>query len=150
MSEPGAGGAFRFWRGWLILAAGSQIPFGLGLAFPGLDRVLPFYHRAMCRALWGAETVPDAARVLHDWLLAVLGATLAGWGLLLAWIAWVPLGRRERWAWNAAAASLAIWFLPDTAMSAFHGVWPNVWFNLAALVALGLPLAALRRETRAA
>lgn len=139
---------FRFWRNWLLAAGAAQVPFGLALAFLGLERILPAYHRAMCRAIWDGPTVPETARLFHDWLFAVLGATLAGWGALVAWIAYGPLARGERWAWRAVAASLLLWFVPDTAMSAYYGVRPNVWFNLAALAALGAPLLGLRREMR--
>lgn len=139
---------FRFWRNWLLAAAAAQVPFGLALAILGLERVFPAYHRAMCRALWGDPAVPEAARLFHDWLFAVLGATLAGWGLLVAWIAHGPLARGERWAWRAVAASLLVWFVPDTAMSVYYDVRPNVWFNLAALAVLGTPLLGMRRDMR--
>jgi hypothetical protein len=56
--------------------------------------------------------------------------------------------RRERWARNAIVASLVVWFPLDTIASAAAGVWVNVWFNVAALMALTPPLVATRAAFR--
>jgi hypothetical protein len=77
---------------------------------------------------------------------AVLGGVLAGWAVLLIAILAGPFTRRERWAWRAIAASLAVWFVADTAASLGSGFWQNAVLNTAILAGFLPPLAATRRS----
>ena len=84
--------------------------------------------------------MPENALRFQAWIYGVLGATIAGWGTLIAFWAWYPFRIRERWAWNGLALSVGIWFTADTLISVMFGVVFNVLVNAIALILLVLPL----------
>jgi hypothetical protein len=84
----------------------------------------------------------------QGWAYGVWGATVAGFGVLAAFVARVPFRARRRWARDALVAAIAVWFVLDSGLSAMHGVWFNVAFNSAVLIALAVPLGATWREFR--
>jgi hypothetical protein len=89
--------------------------------------------------------MPAEATAFQAWIYGVLGATMLGWGVAVVGLVRVPFARREAWSWNTLVAALALWFVLDTSLSAWHGVMPNVGINTAFAVVLGLPLAMTRR-----
>jgi len=129
--------------GWWFLLIGflGQVPLGLSVAFGYRWSIWGWHRRRMAEALWGTATIPAEAWPVADQLLAMLGATMACWGLAMAFVVAVPLRRREPWAWWCVASSALLWFTVDTGLSAAHGVWVNVAFNCAAGVMIGAPMA---------
>jgi hypothetical protein len=91
--------------------------------------------------------IPSAAIPWVDHMTAVLGATLAAWAVALAWVAFGPIRRGERWAFACVVTSLLAWFPLDTLVSWSQGAMVNVAFNVAALVSI-LPLLALAWRAR--
>jgi hypothetical protein len=86
---------------------------------------------------------PDAADAsFRSWVFGAWGATVGGWGLLVAFVAAGPFRRGEPWSWWAIAAGTTLWFVLDTSVSLVHGVGANVALNvvLAALVAVPLAM----------
>jgi hypothetical protein len=77
----------------------------------------------------------------------VLGATMAGWGVLLGFILWRPFGERRRWAWWAVATSLGVWFALDTGLSCVSGYWENALLNTVVVAAFVPALGATYRST---
>jgi hypothetical protein len=75
----------------------------------------------------------------------VPGAVTAAWGVTLTFVVRNPFAARERWAWNAAALAVALWFVLDSGASAWLGVWPNVVLNAASVAPFVIALAATRR-----
>jgi len=138
---------FRFWQRWLFWASVSTAVLGVLLVFFD-TRFLPLFPEAMNEAFWGASTMPDEVVDYHRFTHAVVGATVASWAAILAFIAHYPFRAREPWAWWCVFVSLAIWFPLDTAMSLYFGAWPNAIFNLSALVFLGTPLVFTFRDFR--
>lgn len=137
---------FRFWQAWLFYVSVGVVVFGVLLAFLTPKRLLPPYHAAVNRALWGRSDLPPDVVDFHGFIFAVLGATMASQAALQAFLARYPFSRRERWAWWAVLAGMLIWFPLDTARSLYWGVWPNAVFNLFAFLAVVVPLAATRRD----
>jgi hypothetical protein len=130
---------------WWALIGGfvAQIGLGLSVAF-GYGSPLWHWHRSrMAQALLGVADVPEALAPFVAQLAAMLGATMACWGLSMALVTAIPLRRRAPWAWWCVAGSAALWFGVDTALSASHGAWVNVAFNVAAGIMMGVPLAIL-------
>ena len=78
----------------------------------------------------------------------MLGATVAGWGVFMAFIAHYPFRRRERWAWWCLVTGLLVWYLPDTALSLVYAPF-NAAFNSLLLVNFGLPLLFTRHDFKA-
>ena len=134
------------WRWWLVLVSLAVCAFGLALALAGTSGPFEFFTQRIDPLFWGQTGPPPGAAAFQRWVYGAWGATVAGWGLMMAFVAWVPLGRGEKWARNAWAVSLALWFVLDTFYSLYCGVWINILFNLALLVAMGLPLVFIWRR----
>jgi hypothetical protein len=79
----------------------------------------------------------------------VLGAVMAGWSLLMLLIVRGPLKEGASWAPRFLLLALALWFVLDTGMSFVLGFPTHALFNVPFALALGIPLLALRRATRA-
>ena len=92
--------------------------------------------------------MPAEVVTYHRFMHAVLGATIASWAVVLAFVAHHPFRAREPWAWWCFFFALLAWFPLDTAMSLYFGVWPNAVFNVVALVFLGVPLVFTRSAFR--
>jgi hypothetical protein len=86
-----------------------------------------------------ASTFGTEARVLN----AVCGGMLAGWGVLLYWMAAGPVARGDRQARQAYVLSAGVWFVIDSSASLAAG-WPgNAAMNVMFLAGLLGPLAAM-------
>ncbi len=135
---------FRFWQQWLFWACVSTVLLGVTLTFFD-TRLLPGFPQAMNRILWGTPDMPAEVATYHRFVHAVLGATIASWATVLAFVAYHPFRSRERWAWWCILVALVVWFPLDTALSLYFGLWPNAVFNVAALLFIGTPLIFTRR-----
>ena len=98
------------------------------------------FNRQIDPAFWKAGTVDGATRQFQAWIYAVWGATIAGWGIFMSFIVHYPFNRKERWSWNCLVLGLLTWFILDTSLSVFHGVYFNVIFNSALIIVVGLPV----------
>lgn len=103
-------------------------------------QLFDLFNRQIDPAFWGANTIDNAARHFQHWLYGVWGATIAGWGIILSFIAHYPYSKRERWARNSLVIALAIWFVLDTSLSIFYKVYFNAAFNTVLLILAGLPI----------
>lgn len=131
----------RWGRRLLFLGFVVQVPLGMSIAF-GYRTPLWAWHRTrMAVSLGGTNDVPAAAVPYVDQLMGMLGATMACWGLAMAVLVAIPMRRGERWAVWCIFASSVLWFVVDTGLSAHHGVMVNVWFNVAAMAMISVPLA---------
>lgn len=127
----------------LLLGFGMQVPLGLSVAL-GYGGPLWAWHRDRTAVeLSGtAELGPQALALAEQ-----LAAAMACWALSMLFVVHGPLRRGEPWAWWCVAASSALWFAVDTALSAHHGAWTNVGFNASAGVLIALPLLLCRPGT---
>lgn len=138
-----------WWR-WLFVVSLVGVLFGVMMVVaPGVLKPLsqPAYDSFFPTDRYSELAPEDVA--FQDWLYGVLGATMAGWCLILSFIAYYPFRAGERWAWQALAIAVAVWYLLDTGTSWLHGVTVNVVFNTGLLIAFGVPLVASRRLFRA-
>lgn len=102
----------------------GTLAFGVLLwAAPGATR------RLFSFLLYGDAGAIDAwPAVVRDYVTlqhAVLGALMTGWMVALLLV----LRRPAVAPATVAAVSVAAWYLPDTALSAWLGAWPNVALN---------------------
>lgn len=132
--------AFWFWQKWLLLVSVFITAFGLALALGSRSGMFAFFMSRVEPAFWGAAGPGEAGSAFQGWVYGAWGATVAGWGLTLAFLAAVPFKRRETWARNCLALGLGLWFVVDTFFSLYYGVWINALLNLVLLVAAGLPV----------
>jgi hypothetical protein len=80
----------------------------------------------------------------------VLGAVMFGWSLAVWGLVIGPVRRREPWAWNTVALSMAGWFIADSTLSIVNGYGENAILNAAFAVLFGVPLAGMRNELQPA
>jgi hypothetical protein len=132
-----------FWYRWLQGVTGGTILFGLAMAaLPETTRQgfsLMVYGEAGALAAFGPGVQPYL-RLAH----AVMGSVMVGWGLALWLTLRGPFRRGERHGRDVFAISLIGWFVPDTAVSLWTGLWPNAVLNLVFGLAFAVPLIATR------
>lgn len=131
---------FSFWRRWLQCVSAASALFGLFFLLAPDASVLSGYHQQVIDSFHG-EGAPAGALAQQRWAIAVIGSAMLGWGILLTWVATVPFGRRERWAWQAITVSVLAWVAGDSIVSHRAGVSLEVLWNAIAIVLIALPLA---------
>jgi hypothetical protein len=135
------------WSGWLTAVAVAVAAFGVFMSLFGgtpLFGPIDFFYDP---SFWPGSA-PAVVTDYQAWVYGVWGATLAGWGIVLVFIARGPFAAGEAWAWRAVALGTAVWFVLDTLASLMHGVLPNVILNVVVLVLVAIPLWGSRREFR--
>jgi hypothetical protein len=136
---------FAFWIRWLIVASAGVVVFGLMLAFfPNMPLLGPINDQL--ETVFALDPPSPGFHPFQHWIYGAWGATIAGWGLLVSFTVWLPLRKKERWAWYGLAASLLFWYLLDTAISLSYGVTDNAILNTVVLIFLGLPLFMIGRD----
>lgn len=138
--------SFSFWQRWLLVVSLVIVAFGLLLALFNQTPVFDFlFNNQINPVFWGTEPLAAQAVMFQKWIYGVLGATVTGWGVAIAFIAHHPFRRKERWAWNCLATGMLVWFIADTSISLYFKVVFNAAFNILLLVAIFLPLLFTRR-----
>jgi len=140
--------SFSFWQKWLSIAAGAVVAIGLFLALTGFLPYSEPVNRLINQTFWPGRAVSVETSDFQRWVYGILGATVAGWGVLLLFVARVPFKKKERWSRQAILVCLAVWFPLDTALSLYHGVYLNAAFNATLAMAIGLPAAITGRFFR--
>ncbi|MEW6516399.1 MAG: hypothetical protein AB1439_05775 [candidate division FCPU426 bacterium] len=136
----------KIFKTWLLVLSLLLAVFGLALAFFNQSPLFDvLFNRNIDPVFWAAASLPSEASRFQAWAYGVLGATCAGWGVLLAfWVRFVfPLGKS--WVFWGTLTSLMVWFATDTWLSCAFGVFFNAWFNTAFMLLFLIPLLGLRR-----
>ena len=137
-----------FYRRWLVAVGLLLTGFGLLMALISGTSWFDPLRDLVTPAFW-PHAPTDAATVgFEAWAFGVWGATIAGWGVTVTFLAQLGIGRREPWAWHALAIGTVLWFVLDTGVSLVHGVMANVAINAVILVLVAVPLGATRSQFR--
>lgn len=137
---------FNFWQKWLLFVGIYLTMFGLVLAFFNQSSILDFlFNNNINPVFWAGISIPENTVPFQSWIYGVLGATVSGWGIFIAFLAYYPFKAREKWAWNCLALGIGVWFISDTAISAYYHVTFNVVFNAILVLLLGIPLIFTRK-----
>lgn len=137
---------FSFWQRWLFVVGIGVAAFGILMALLSGTPLFDLFNRQVDPAFWSTNAVGDVARQFQHWIYGVWGATIAGWGIFLTYIARYPFKRKEQWSRNCLVFGLLVWFVLDTLLSVFYKVYFNAAFNTALLILAGLPLVFTRKE----
>jgi hypothetical protein len=136
-----------FWRllsvRWLYLATLGHFLAGLLMALSGGSMLFSHYNQSALETF--ALDTNQSAVSLQIWWLAIFGATLQAFSVLLAALIYLGNKFRERNVWLLILVAILIWAPQDIYFSAMQGIWLNVWVDLAALVSLLPPLIFLMR-----
>lgn len=129
------------WITWLQVVLAVLLAYALVLVFAGsvagqLFSALGFGPSASIDS--------DAVRVYLKLPFMVLGAVLVGWAVTMIQIVRGPLRDGSPWARTILLRAVAVWFVLDTGMSLVLGFPTHALFNLLFVIALGIPLLALR------
>jgi len=138
--------SFSFWQRWLFVVGVIVSVFGVMMALLSGTPLFDLFNRQIDPAFWSTNTVGDATKQFQQWIYGVWGATIAGWGIILTYIARYPFSKKERWAWNCLVFGLLVWFVLDTSLSVFYKVYFNAAFNTALLILVMLPVVFTRKE----
>ncbi|HDL42280.1 MAG TPA: hypothetical protein ENG98_04625 [Actinobacteria bacterium] len=138
---------FRFWQRWLLFASIYLVLFGLVLALGSRTSLMDVvFNDRIDAVFWPEGNIPENAVTFRAWVYGVLGATVTGWGIFMAFLAHYPFKARERWSWNGFVVSLSVWYVVDTAVSVYFEVLFNVFVNTAIIVVFAIPLAFTRKD----
>lgn len=116
---------FLFWQQWLFFSSLLFALFGIVLAFFGNNPLFEPYHQMLAQIFFREDSIPPATRKLYTFIMGPMGATIASSYLLLAYIARYPFRRKEKWARNAIVVAFGVWFIADSAVAIFYGVYPH-------------------------
>jgi hypothetical protein len=137
---------FFFWQRWLFVVGLGIAAFGILMAFLSGTPIFDLFNRQIDPAFWGTGSSLDSIRPFQQWVYGIWGATIAGWGVFVTFVAHYPFRNKEKWAWNCLVLGLLVWFVLDTVLSIFHKVYFNVAFNTTLLILAGLPAIFTRKE----
>jgi|WetSurMetagenome_2_1015567.scaffolds.fasta_scaffold257611_2 hypothetical protein len=136
----------RLWDTWMLAVGWILVVFGILLAFANQTRLFDVvFNNQVNTVFWSSPMAPESVVSFQRFVYGVLGMTVAGWGVFFIYVARYPFRRRERWAWTCIFAGITLWFIPDTAISAYFGVTVNVALNITIALLVYVPLIATRR-----
>ena len=138
--------SYSFWLKWLFVVGVVICVFGIVMAFFNGTVLFRPFDSQINPVFWGDENVDSTIKEYQQWIMGVLGATMASWGILVLFIAHYPFRRKERWSWNCLMLGLLIWFLIDSSISLYFRVYFNAIFNSALFVLVILPLVFTRKQ----
>lgn len=132
---------FHFWQKWLYYSSLFFVFVGILVALFNESIFFELWNRGAAQLFGTNGTLSSDVLSFKEFILGPLGGTISGNYMLLAFVAKYPFKRKEKWAWQAATASLLIWFLIDTSISFYHSAYFNILLiNIFTLVVQGLPL----------
>jgi hypothetical protein len=138
---------FTFWQRWLFITSIVFALFGIVFAFWGDSPFLQVYNRALAQNFYGADKFPADAEPFRDFSYGPIGGCILCCYVLLAYIAWYPFQRKEKWAWWATFFAFAGWVILDSAGCLRHGFYFQIYaVNAFSILVKTLPLAFTWRD----
>jgi len=114
---------FTFWQRWLfyssLFIALTAILYAI---FPEFSLFKP-YNVAINQILWQSKSIPAEAEVFRNFIYGPLGGTMACVYIFLALIAYYPFKKKERWSRNAILFAFSVWFVIDSGICLYYGVF---------------------------
>lgn len=142
---------FTFWQRWLVAAGVVITAFGAFIVFFSQTGLFEAVFDNQIDPVFWDDDLPPGVADFQRWVYGVLGATVAGWGVFIAFIAQHPFRRRERWAWTCLLAGMLVWFALDSFISLTSGVYFNALaVNVPLLLVVLVPLWFTRQDFPAA
>lgn len=138
--------AEKFWFGWLKFAAIVCIFTGFFIALLNRTPVFNFMNRFITKTFYSGPELAVEIASLQSWLLGIIGAAMAGWGIAMVYLIHYPLQRKELWAWNAIVIPVLVWFLIDTTISACYEAYFNIIVNCILVLQFAAPLLFIRNS----
>lgn len=86
------------------------------------------------------RSLPVSNEAVLPWVTGMLGATMMGWALTGLLVGRYGFHRNEKQLLKIVLYGVLVWFIADTAFSAYLGVYFNVVVNALILLAVLYPL----------
>ena len=138
--------SFNFWQKWLFAVSSIMAALGLFIALFNRSQIFDcVFNNQINPTFWIENAVVPGIIDFQSWIYGVLGATVTGWGILMAFIAKYPFKEKQKWSWNCLALATILWFVVDTSISIYFRVYFNAVFNTILFLAITLPLLFTRR-----
>lgn len=128
---------------FLLLYAFAHIVGGLLLPCLVDTALFTHYNNAVATAF---NTQDAAARAQASYLSALMGPTVASWGLLFALAVQQSFAKPTRMAWWGMLGAGLLWAPHDSWLAWQHGIYLNALINGASLLALLAPLCLVRHN----
>jgi len=147
-NKPLISPAEKFWYTWLQVVATITIVIGTLMAVFNHTDLFRVVNEKL-EVIYFTETIITAEiESMQYWLVSLIGAILAAWGILVYYLITIPLKQKQVWAWNAIVISLIIWFVFDTWASFKWGAEFNLLMNLIFGFQYAAPLLFLRNSMK--
>ncbi len=138
---------FKFWQKWLTYANVLTVMVGLLVAFAGNSIFFDIHNDYTREVFFQSNEFKSDVLDFKNWLFGIIGGTIVGFHILMIMISENSFKKKELWAYKAMWYGLLSWFLIDSGISLHYGAIHNVVIiNLVALILIGLPLIATRKE----
>ncbi len=125
--------SFKFWQKWLFVSGIIVSIFGI---FMVLNINSEGFNSQIDPVFWGKEIPSIQVRNFQQWIYGVLGSTMVGWGIFIAFIAAIPFKKKEKWSRNCLIIGILSWYILDI----FISLKANVEFNAVANTILAIIL----------
>jgi len=136
----------EFWNRWLVVVSAGFVVVGLLFAVASGTVLFAPLMDPIHTHFWGGPELSEGASSYSRFLFGIIGGLTSGFGVLAFQVARHAVARRELWAWRGLAVGLALWYLVDSAVSAYFGALINVLGNTGFALAMAVPLIGLRRH----
>ncbi len=95
----------------------------------------------LAKVFWNQSEIPSEVESFRAFIWGPLGATIACCYILLAYIAYYPFKRKERWAQKAIIAAFGIWVVLDSVVCIKFEVYFQIYLiNAFSIIIKALPL----------
>jgi hypothetical protein len=131
---------FDGWQKWLVVLGCIVTAFGTLMALANAGPLFDLFNQQIDPVFWNDQTLPDQALAFRTWVYGAWGGTVAGWGILLIFLASYPFKAKQAWAWWSLVIGLGVWYVLDSGLSWVAGVTFNVILNSVLLIAAAIPL----------
>jgi hypothetical protein len=133
--------SFIFWQRWLFYSSLLFALFGVIFAIYGNNPLFLPYNRGLASVFWNTYEIPKEVLPFQTFIWGPLGATIACCYVLLAYIAWYPFLKKEKWARNAIIAAFSVWVILDSFICIKFGVYFQIYIiNLFSIITKSLPI----------
>lgn len=135
-----------FWTHWLSYTTAFTVLFGLVMVLAP-DFTSQAFGLMMFQDMETFSTLPADSAAYIQLAHAVMGSVLVGWGVLMFLLVRILMAESPQRVVCLLAASILLWYLPDTAFSLVSGFWQNALLNTGFVILYAVPLCAIWKKT---
>ena len=130
----------NYCKRWLEFIALVHIIGGVCLALKFPASVIEIYTNSLIKIFIADGIVLDDVKTLTEFLVRLFGPTIASWGILMFFIVQKITFDKKDNAQVSLIITLLVFFIPDTALSIYSGVYVHGALNFTALISILIPL----------